>query len=174
MSLNNKKIAILTADWFEESEVLYPQFRLKGEGAEVKTFSFGGNAVTGKGGLGPIPVDGNVSDIKLADFDACVIPGGFAPDMVRRSPEAMELIRQADAAGKPLAFICHGLWVGVTAGILNGRTVTAVPVIKPEVEGAGAMWSDDRAVVDKNLVTAQIPNDLEAWMKKFIDVVSQG
>lgn len=173
MSLQNKKIAILTADWFEESEVLYPQFRLKGEGAEVKTFSFGGNPVKGKGGLGPIPVDGNVADIEINDFDAFVIPGGFAPDMVRRSPEALALVQAADKAGKPLGFICHGLWVAVSAGILQGRTVTAVPVIKPEVENAGANWSEERAIADGNLVTAQVPNDLEAWMKLFIDVVAQ-
>ncbi|MFC0582887.1 type 1 glutamine amidotransferase domain-containing protein [Micrococcoides hystricis] len=170
MTLRNKNIVILTSDLFEESEVLYPQIRLKGEGADVKVLSPTGDSVKGKNGFAALPVDGAIKDVSIEDVDAVVVPGGFAPDKVRQDEAAIELVKAADAAGKPVAFICHGLWVGVTADILQGRTATAVGVIRPEVEGAGATWSDDHVVVDKNLVTAQIPRDLEEWMKKFIDV----
>lgn len=173
MSLQNKTIAILTADLFEESEVLYPQIRLKGVGAEVKVLSPSGQSVSGKNGFAALPVDGAIKDISLDEVDAVVVPGGFAPDKVRADDAAITLVQAANKAGKPIAFICHGLWVGVTADILKGRTATAVKVIKPEVEGAGATWSDDHVVVDGNLVTAQIPRDLEEWMCKFIDVLAQ-
>ncbi len=173
MTLNNKTIAILTADLFEESEVLYPQIRLRGAGANVKVLSPTGQSVKGKNGFAALPVEGAIADVSLDEVDAVVIPGGFAPDKVRQDSAAIELVRGAAQAGKPIAFICHGLWVGVTADILNGRTTTAVPVIKPEVVGAGASWSDNHVVVDGNLVTAQIPRDLEEWMQKFIDVVAQ-
>lgn len=173
MTLKNKTIAILTADLFEESEVLYPQIRLKGEGADVKVLSPSGASVKGKNGFAALPIDGAIKDVSINDVDAVVVPGGFAPDKVRADQAAIELVQAADQAGKPVAFICHGLWVGVTANILRGREATAVSVIKPEVEGAGATWSDEHVVVDKNLVTAQIPRDLETWMREFIAVLAE-
>lgn len=162
------RIALLTADWFEESEILYPQFRLRGAGCNVKTYSPGGTPIRGKGGLGPLPVDGDARELLQGDFDALLIPGGFAPDIVRRSPEVLALVKEVVASGKPIGFICHGLWVALSAGILEGRNVTAVPVIRPEVEAAGALWSDARVVVDGNIITAQVPLDLEPWMQQFL------
>lgn len=173
MSLSSKKIAILVGNLFEESEFQYPLYRLSGEGAKVTTFSPDGKAVRGKNGMAPLDVDKKLDDLKHDDFDAIVVPGGFGPDYVRQSKNALEQIQAANSQGKALAFICHGLWVGVSAGIVNGRKVTSVPVIRTEVENAGGNWIDEGAVVDNNLVTAQGPKDLEPWMKNLIDVLSK-
>ena len=163
-----KRIAVLAADFFEESELIYPTLRLREEGYDVVVASPGGAAVTGESGYGPHPVDADVNDLSADDFDAVVVPGGFAPDILRRHQSVLDLVAKADAAGKPVAFVCHGAWVGISAGILSGRRMTSVSAIRDDVRNAGATWIDEPVVVDGNLVTAQLPRDLGPWIRALI------
>ena len=164
----NKRIAVLAADFFEESELIYPTLRLREEGHEVVVAAPGGVAVTGKSGYGPHAVDADVADLAVDDLDAVVVPGGFGPDLLRRDPRVLSLVAGADSAGMPVAFVCHGAWVGVSAGILTGRRLTTVAAIRDDVQNAGATWVDEPVVVDGNLVTAQLPRDLGRWMRALI------
>ncbi|MBA2509017.1 MAG: DJ-1/PfpI family protein, partial [Nocardioidaceae bacterium] len=107
MTLSDKKVLLLAADLFEDMELLYPLHRLIEEGVEVTVAGLDDHAVTGKKGHGPLPVDTTVDGLSATDFDGLVIPGGFAPDKLRRSEQVLTLVRDFDTAGKPIAFICH-------------------------------------------------------------------
>lgn len=168
----NASVALLTADFFEESEVLFPYYRLLGQVQNVVVATPDGVPVQGKGGLNRFAAQASFAQLSIEDFDAMIIPGGFAPDIVRRSPEALDFLQQMDQAGKPIAMICHGAWVALSAGVLAGRTVTGAPFIRPEVEGAGANWLDQPVVVDGNMVTARLPQDLDPWMDAVLKVLS--
>ncbi|OIH82798.1 hypothetical protein BLJ79_17760 [Arthrobacter sp. UCD-GKA] len=168
----NASVAILTADFFEESEVIFPYFRLLGAVRKVIVTTPDGGPARGKGGLEQFAAQSTFAQLSVDDFDAVVIPGGFAPDIVRRSAEALDFLRQMDHAGKPVAMICHGAWVALSAGILEGRKVTGAPFIRPEIEGAGAQWFDEPVIIDGNLVTSRLPRDLDPWMNAFLDLLS--
>ncbi|MFI9603408.1 type 1 glutamine amidotransferase domain-containing protein [Streptomyces sp. NPDC052043] len=167
MSLQGKKVLVLAADYFEESELLYPVIRLREEGAEVVVAGPTRAPVKGKAGY-PHPVDASFDDIEAAGFDALVVPGGFAPDLLRRSARVLDLVREFDQSSRPLALVCHAGWVAVSAGILPGRTVTSVAAIKDDLANAGAVWKDEPVVVDGNLISAQLPRDLGPWMRALI------
>lgn len=162
------RVVVLAADFFEESELIYPVLRLREEGYSVAVAGVGTAPVRGKSGYGPYPVDVAVDDLDPAEVDALVVPGGFAPDLLRRSPAVLDLVAKVDAEGKPVAFVCHGAWVGVSAGIVKDRRLTSVSAIRDDLRNAGANWVDEPVVVDGNLVTAQLPRDLGAWMRAFI------
>lgn len=168
MEARNASVAILTADFFEESEVLFPYYRLLGQTRQVVVATPDGRPPKGKGGFGHFPVQASFEDLAASDFDAVLVPGGFAPDIVRRSSEALDFLTQMDAAGKPIAMICHGAWVALTAGLLAGRTVTSAPFIRPEVEAAGASWKDQAVVLDGNMITSRLPQDLDAWVEALL------
>jgi protease I len=102
------------------------------------------------------------------DFSALVIPGGFAPDKLRRSPEVLALVNAFHDAGKPIAFICHAGWVPISAGILKGRRATSVGAIRDDMVNAGVDWVDEPTVVDANLISARTPADLGPWMKALL------
>ncbi|MFE7353057.1 type 1 glutamine amidotransferase domain-containing protein [Streptomyces sp. NPDC057543] len=172
MSLQGRKILVLAADYFEESELLYPVIRLREENADVVVAGVTRDAVKGKTGYGPYPVDVAADEVDAAEFDAVVVPGGFAPDLLRRSSRVLDLVRHFDAAGKPLAIVCHGGWVPVSAGILRDRTVTSVAAIRDDLVNAGANWIDEPVVVDRNLISAQLPRDLGPWMKALITALA--
>ncbi len=124
--------------------------------------------VRGKKGHGPVPVDTTVDQVAEKDFDALVIPGGYAPDKLRRSEDVLALVRAFDAAGKPMAFICHAGWVPISAKILKGRRATSVAAIRDDMVNAGTDWVDQAAVVDGNLISARTPADLGPWMKALL------
>jgi len=166
------RVTILAADFFEESELIYPVLRLREEGYSVTVAGVGTAPVRGKSGYGPYPVDVDVADVDPGEVDALVVPGGFAPDLLRRSPAVLELVGNIDAAGKPVAFVCHGAWVGISAGIVKGRRLTSVSAIRDDLQNAGADWVDEAVVVDRNLVTAQLPRDLGNWMRALISALS--
>ena len=166
--LQGTSVLVLAADLFEESELLYPVHRLREEHADVTVASPGGKAVHGKRGYGPMPVTSALADVKEPDFDALVIPGGFAPDALRKDRDALDLVRAFDAAGKPLAFICHAGWVPISAKIVSGRRATSVATIRDDMENAGVDWVDEACVVDGNLISARTPADLGPWMKALI------
>jgi protease I len=124
--------------------------------------------VTGKKGHGPVAVDTSVEQVDAGAFDALVIPGGYAPDKLRRSKTVLGLVEAFNAAAKPIAFICHAGWVPISAGILKGRRATSVDAIRDDMVNAGVDWIDEACVVDGNLISARVPGDLGPWMKALL------
>jgi len=163
-----RTVLILAADQFEDMELLYPLYRLAEEGIEVVVAGLDDQPVTGKKGHGPVPVHTTVEQVAEPGFDALVIPGGYAPDKLRRSRAVLDLVRAFDASGKPIAFICHAGWVPISARILKGRRATSVGAIKDDMVNAGVDWVDEATVVDGNLISARTPADLGPWMKALL------
>ncbi|UYM06872.1 type 1 glutamine amidotransferase domain-containing protein [Solicola gregarius] len=173
MALADKKVLVLAADLFEDMELLYPVFRLREEEVAVTVAGLDTSPVTGKKGHGPFPVDAAVEGLSADDFDALVVPGGFAPDKLRRSEQVLTLVRDFDAAGKPIAFICHAGWVPISAKILQGRRATSVGAIRDDMVNAGTDWVDEETVVDDNLISARTPDDMGPWMKALLSALSR-
>ena len=174
MALAQRTVLILAADDFEDMELLYPLYRLAEEDVEVTVAGLDDHPVRGKKGHGPVPVDTTVEQVAEGDFDALVIPGGFAPDKLRRSATVLDLVRAFDGAGKPIAFICHAGWVPISARILMGRRATSVGAIRDDMVNAGADWVDEATVVDGNLISARTPADLGPWMKALLKALAVG
>lgn len=170
--LNGRRVLVLAADLFEDLELLYPVYRLREEGVEVTLAGLTPDAVTGKKGHGPVPVDATVDDVDAADFHALVVPGGYAPDKLRRSPAVLSLVEAFNADSKPIAFICHAGWVAISAGIVKGRQATSVDAIRDDMANAGAHWVDEVCVVDGNLISARTPADMGPWMKAFLHALA--
>lgn len=168
MDLSGKRALVLAANLFEDRELLYPSLRLREEGADVTVASLDGEPTTGLKGHGPLKADESVQNVKEADFDVLVIPGGFAPDAFRVNEAVLDLTRAFDAAAKPIAFICHAGWVPISAGIIKGRRATSYIAIKDDMVNAGCDWVDEETVVDGNLISARHPNDLGPWCKAII------
>jgi protease I len=168
MALIQRNVLILAADDFEDMELLYPLHRLIEEGVAVTVAGLDDHPVRGKKGYGPLPVDTTVDQVAEPSFDALVIPGGYAPDKLRRSDVVLDLVRAFDTAGKPIAFICHAGWVPISARIIKGRRATSVGAIRDDMVNAGADWVDEAAVVDGNLISARTPDDLGPWMKALL------
>ena len=168
MVLARRSVLLLAADEFEDMELLYPLYRLREEDVAVTVAGLDDQPVTGKKGHGPLPVDCPVGRVAADDFDALVIPGGYAPDKLRRSEAVLALVRAFDDAGKPIAFICHAGWVPISAKIVKGRRATSVAAIRDNMVNAGVNWVDRAAVVDGNLISARTPADLGPWMKALL------
>ena len=168
MALAQRKVLILAADDFEDMELLYPLFRLREEDVAVTVAGLDDHPLRGKKGYGPLPVDTTVEQVAEGDFDALVIPGGFAPDKLRRSETVLDLVRAFDDAAKPIAFICHAGWVPISARIIKGRRATSVGAIRDDMVNAGANWVDQATVVDGHLISARTPADLGPWMKALL------
>jgi protease I len=172
MKLKGKTVAILAEDQYQEMEIWYPFYRLEEEGAEVKVIG-SGKTDTHKSKLGyPVKVDIPAEQAKAADFDIVVIPGGYAPDLIRRHPAMINFVREAHEQGKIIAAICHGLWVAISAGILKGKTVTGFFSIKDDIVNAGAIYVDKEVVTDGRLVTSRVPDDLPAFCREIIAVAT--
>ena len=173
MVLAGRKVLLLAADLFEDMELLYPLYRLREEDVVVTVAGLDKRAVMGKKGHGPVPVDTVVDGLAERDFDGLVIPGGYAPDKLRRSPAVLGLVRDFDEAGKPVAFICHAGWVPISAKILKGRRATSVAAIRDDMINAGTDWVDEATVVDGNLISARTPDDLGPWMKALLQALDR-
>ena len=168
MKLKGKRAALLVEDLYQDQEVWYPFYRLKEEGAEVVVVGSGSaKTYTSKHGY-PIDADKAASEVSAADFDAVIIPGGYAPDLMRRYPDMVKLVRDAVQADKVVAAICHGGWMLASAKILAGRTVTAFFAIQHDLEHAGAKFVDVEVCVDGNLITSRKPDDLPAFLRAII------
>lgn len=168
MELKGKRVGILVEEMYNEFELWHPYYRLQEAGAEVWLIGPQAGAVyKSKIGL-PVQATKGMDEVSAADLDGLVVPGGYAPDRMRRHRAMLELVRQISAQEKPLAAICHAGWVLVSAGVLRGRTVTSFFAIKDDVVNAGAEWVDREVVVDGNLVTSRQPEDLPAFMRAFI------
>jgi protease I len=173
MRLSGKRVIALVEDEYEDLELWYPVIRLREEGAEVVVAGLGAPRYTGKYGL-PATPDADAADLDMADFDAILVVGGWAPDKLRRSEHVLELVRVADRDGKLLGVICHGGWVPASAGVLKGRTMTCTPGIRDDVMNAGATYVDEPVVVDGNLVTARRPPDLPAYGAALVEALRTG
>jgi protease I len=169
---SQKRIAILVEKDYQDMEVWYPYFRLIEAGHKVDIVGVGQTAYKGKYGY-PIKCSTTIDKVKVKDFDAVVVPGGWAPDFLRLSREVLEFVAGMDKKGKIVAAICHAGWVLASAEILKGRTVTSYKAIKEDMTHAGARWLDKETVVDGNLITARIPADLPAFLKAILAALSQ-
>jgi protease I len=173
MSLKGKRVLFFAAPLYEDLELWYPKIRLEEEGAATTVAGLGERTYQGKRGY-PVTVDTDVDRIAARDFDALVIPGGFAPDQLRRSDQVLAITREIFLAGKPLAFICHAGWVPISAKILKGKRATSVRAIKDDLENAGAIWEDSPVVVDANLISSRTPADLPQFCRALIAALGQG
>ncbi|MEO7986877.1 MAG: type 1 glutamine amidotransferase domain-containing protein [Gemmatimonadales bacterium] len=171
MSLNGKTILIFAGPLYEDLELWYPKIRLEEEGASTVVAGTGERTYQGKRGY-PLTVDTSVDQVSSNDFDGLVIPGGYAPDIMRRSAKLLQLTREIFEARKPVAFICHAGWVPISAGIVRGRRGTSVGAIKDDLVNAGLIWEDSPVVVDGNLISSRTPADLPQFMRALISALA--
>jgi protease I len=167
MSLNDEVVLFFAGPLYEDLELWYPKIRLEEEGARTVVAGTGERTYQGKRGY-PLTVDTSVDEIRAADFDGLVIPGGYAPDIMRRSQKLLQLTREIYQAGKPVAFICHAGWVPISAGIVKGKRGTSVGAIKDDLVNAGLLWEDSPVVVDGNLISSRTPADLGVFCRAII------
>ncbi len=171
MELKGKHIAILVEDLYNEFEFWYPYYRMKEAGAEVTVVGTGAKEYHSKIGL-PAPGGVSAESVKAEQFDAVIIPGGYAPDRMRRNAAMLKLVRDCFNQGKIVAAICHAGWMLVSAGILKGKKATCFISIKDDLVNAGATYLDQEVVRDGNLITSRTPDDLPAFCREIIAVVS--
>ena len=173
MTLEGKKVAILIETMFNDQEFWYPYYRLKEAGAQVVVVgSEAGRTYKGKGGT-QAAAHAGAEEVSAAAFDGVVIPGGYAPDHMRRIPAMVKLVKDLFEAGKVVAAICHGGWMLASAHILEGRTVTAFFSIRDDLVHAGAHYVDEEVVVDGRLITSRKPDDLPAFMKAVLEALTE-
>jgi len=166
-----KTAVILIEQDFQDLEVWYPALRLREAGLKV-IFAGTGSAPQYKGKFGyPAVPDTTIDKVGLKDFDVLIIPGGWAPDFLRRYPLVIQLVKDADKAGKIIGSICHGGWVLASADIIKGRAVTSFSAIKDDLVHAGANYQDAEVVVDRNLITSRKPDDLPAFCAAILKQV---
>lgn len=172
MKLKGKKVIMLAEEGFEDLELWYPVIRLREEGCQVVIVGSGSKKTyKGKYGL-TVEVDKTGEEIKAEEFDGILVPGGWAPDKLRRYPSILKLVREFFDQGKLLATICHGGWVFISAKVLKGYKMTCVNAIIDDIENAGAEYIDAEVVVDRNLITSRTPKDLPAYMRAIIEYLS--
>jgi protease I len=164
----NKKIAILAENFYEDMELQYPLYRLREEGWQVDVVGTEkGATYKGKHGY-PTVAEMASQDLKGADYDLVLIPGGYSPDHMRRCAATLRFVKEADRAGKWLAAICHGGWMLASCCDLKGKKLTSFMSIKDDLVNAGADWVDAEVVVDKNLITSRAPKDLIPFTRAII------
>jgi protease I len=174
--LQGRRVAILAADGFEMVELRIPMIALRAAGAAVDVVSLRRGRIRGVNLHEPshrVAVTQVVGEANVGDYDALLIPGGFInPDLLRQSAAAREFVREFDAAGKPIATLCHGPWLLASAGLTQGRSLTSWPGIRDDVVNAGATWLDQKLVHDRNWVTSRGPQDIRAFVVGMIDLFS--
>jgi protease I len=168
MELEGKKLIILVEEMFNDLEFWYPYYRLKEAGGHVVVVGSGSaEAYSGKSGT-KAKADAAADQISASEFDGIIIPGGYAPDHMRRYPAMVKLVKELFEAQKVVAAICHAGWMLASARILEGRKVTSVSAIKDDLVNAGANWVDEEVVIDGKLITSRRPDDLPAFMRAVI------
>jgi protease I len=171
--LEGVRVAVLVEDLYENLELWYPVLRLREEGAQV--FIVGpkaGETYKSKEGY-PAKADKSAEEISADEIDAVIIPGGYAPDRMRRHEAMVKLVREAAQKGKIVAAICHGGWMLAEADVVRGRTVTSFFAIKTDLINAGANWVDKEVVRDGNIITSRVPSDLPAFMRTIIEALAE-
>jgi protease I len=176
--LDGKRILILATNGFEQPELEVPRDKLKAAGAKVDVVSPESGEIKGwdkKDWGRPVKVDKVLSEAKVDDYDAIVLPGGqINPDLLRVNAEALELIRGFYNAGKTVAAVCHAPWLLIETGIAKGRKMTSYHSMKTDVINAGAQWEDKEVVTDNGIITSRNPGDLDAFSVKIIEEVKEG
>ena len=173
MELTGKRVAVLAEDFYEDLELWYPLLRLREAGAETFVVGTGTKEEYSSKYGHPVKVDLTADQVSAAEVNAIVVPGGYAPDKMRRYPAVLNLVRDAFEQGKVVAAICHAGWVLVSAGILKGKRVTSVSAIKDDMANAGAIWLNEEVVRDGNLITSRTPADLPAFCRTIIAALSE-
>lgn len=171
--MQEKTVVVLCEDLYEVTELYYPYYRLKEEGFHVILAGEEIKEYRCKYGY-PVTPAKRVADLQLDTVDGVVIPGGFAPDRLRRSPHVLHLVREVFRKGGLLAAICHGPWVMISAGVLKGKEATCVAAIKDDLVNAGAVFKDAPVVVDGNLITSRTPIDLPVFLPALISFLQDG
>jgi protease I len=173
MAKNSQHIAILVEDQYQVLEVWYPLLRLAEAGIRVTTIGTGKkDTYQSKEGY-PIVVDASIDKVNVRDFDGVIIPGGWAPDFLRRYERIINFVKRLYADGRVVASICHGGWVLVSAGVVKGNRVTCFSAIKDDLIASGGIYLDREVVIDKNLVTSRKPEDLPAFVAAIIKLVNK-
>jgi protease I len=171
MQLFDKKIAVLAEQQYEDLELWYPVLRFREEGAQVEIIGAGRESYPSKHGY-PVKVTLQADQVQGAGFDAVIIPGGYAPDHMRRHAPMVDLVKAAAAAGKIVAAICHGGWLLCSARCITGRRVTGFFAIRDDLENAGGIYFDAEVVRDGNLITSRVPSDLPAFCRAIIEALT--
>ena len=172
MSLKGKRIAILVEQDFEDVELTEPLKAMKEAGAQ--TFIVGSGSKTsyqGKRGKATIKVDIDADKVRAEDFDAIIIPGGYAPDKMRLHQPMIDVVKKANELGKLIAAVCHGPQLLISAGIVSGRRLTSWPSVAIDLKNAGALWVDEPVVRDGNLITSRRPSDLPVFNQAVIQAL---
>ena len=173
MELSGKRAAVLVEQMYQEMEVWYPVYRLREAGCKVTLVGpEAGQTYPSKLGY-PVKSDKAARDVSADDFDVLIIPGGYAPDHMRRCEAMIKLASTMAEQGKPVAAICHGPWVLCSTQALKGRKATCFFAIKDDVSNAGGRYVDEEVVRDGNLVTSRKPDDLPAFMKTVLQAVKE-
>ncbi len=166
------KALIISADNFEDSELLVPYYRLKEEGFEVDIASMKKDKIKGKHGY-EVNVDKTLQEVSPGNYDILILPGGKAPEAIRKEKAALEIAKYFFQKNKPVSAICHGPQTLITAGLLKGRHATCYKSVAQEMKDAGAMYEDKEVVVDGNLVTSRQPADLPAFLKETVKILKR-
>ena len=165
--MSERKVLILVADMYEDMELWYPKIRLKEAGFQIVVAGKEKKTYQGKKGY-PVDADLALDDVRPEDYAAVIVPGGYAPDIMRRYDKLLQIVAAFQQAGKPIAAICHAPWVLISAGVVKGRKMTCFFAIKDDVMNAGAEYLDREVVVDGNLITSRSPDDLPAFCKAIL------
>lgn len=175
-TLNGKTIAILVTDGFEQVELTGPRDALKKAGAKVKILSDSKDKVRGWNHDQPadsFKVDGTFETARIDEYDAVLLPGGVInADQIRNLPKAQEIVQKAAQADKPIAVICHGAWLLVSAGLVKGKTLTSWNSLKDDINNAGGHWVDRQVVKDGHLISSRKPDDIPAFNKQLIETLA--
>lgn len=176
--LTGKRVAILAADGFEQSELSEPKRALEEAGAETRVVSLATGSIQGWSRMqwgDPVHVDLELHDADPDDFDALVLPGGMMnPDRLRTDAEAVQFVRGFFEQHKPIASICHGPWLLVEADLVRGHRLTSWPSLQTDIRNAGGEWVDEEVVSDQGLITSRRPDDLDAFNRKLLETLADG
>jgi len=167
--LKGKTAAIIAADEFEDLELFHPMYRLQEEGIRTMVIGLTRDSIKGKKGYS-INSNASIDDVNAEDFDFLVVPGGKSPEKLRLNSKILRFVKDFDSQGKPIAAICHAGQLLASAGIVKNRTLTCVAGIRDDMINAGAHYVDQAVVVDGNLVTSRVPNDLPEFARAMIEV----
>jgi len=170
--LRDKKVVIISTHNFEDTELIYPYYRLKEAGAEVKIASLEKGIIRGKHGI-EVTAELTIKELKADNYDAVIIPGGWAPDRLRVYKEVLDFVSQMNNRRRLIAAICHGPHVLISAGVVKGRKLTAVRPLWDDLKNAGATVQDKAVVRDENIITSRFPPDLPAFCKEIIKTLSK-
>lgn len=170
---SRKKVLIISADGFEDSELIQPFQQLNEEGVSADIASLRSGTITGKHGV-EVTANMAVDEVKPDDYDMLLLPGGKAPAELRKHENVLDIVRRFFQKNKPVAAICHGPQVLIGAGVMEGRTATSYPSVGDELKNAGATYQDQEVVIDGNLITSRKPEDIPAFVQQILLLIKEG